>query len=105
MYTDYRKELARKLGLNYKDLSVDKGSQETTIMRAHRLVAFRCFPWFLSGVQGLQRPSPEGFGGGSHRAEGSRAAQLLQGDDEQRIFLDIQIQSFRFSFALSLQCL
>jgi len=41
VYQWYRKELAKKLGLNYKDLSVGKGSQETTIMRAHRLVAQR----------------------------------------------------------------
>jgi len=37
----YRRELAKKLGLNYKDLFVDKGSQESTLLRAHRLVAQR----------------------------------------------------------------
>lgn len=35
----YRRELAKKLGLNLNDLIVDKGSGESTLMRAHRLVA------------------------------------------------------------------
>ena len=37
----YRRELAKTLGLKLEDLILDKGSQETTIMRAHRLVAQR----------------------------------------------------------------
>jgi len=37
----YRKELAKKYGLNYKDLITEKGAGETVIMRAHRLVAQR----------------------------------------------------------------
>jgi len=41
VYAWYRKKLARKLGLKYSDLSTDKGSSETCIMRAHRLVAQR----------------------------------------------------------------
>jgi len=36
-----KKELAKKLGLNVKDLSVDKISNESVPMRAHRLVAQR----------------------------------------------------------------
>jgi len=37
----YRKELAKKYGLNYKDLVTEKGAGESIIMRAHRLVAQR----------------------------------------------------------------
>jgi len=37
----YRKELAKKYKLNYKDLFIEKGSQETVMLRAHRLVAQR----------------------------------------------------------------
>eukprot|EP00442_Polarella_glacialis_P009151 CAMPEP_0115083102 /NCGR_PEP_ID=MMETSP0227-20121206/20324_1 /TAXON_ID=89957 /ORGANISM="Polarella glacialis, Strain CCMP 1383" /LENGTH=509 /DNA_ID=CAMNT_0002471373 /DNA_START=78 /DNA_END=1607 /DNA_ORIENTATION=- len=37
----YRKEIAKKLGLSYADLIVDKGGMETTMMRARRLVAQR----------------------------------------------------------------
>jgi len=37
----YRKELAKKYGLNYKDLVTAEGAGETIIMRAHRLVAQR----------------------------------------------------------------
>lgn len=37
----YRRELAKKLGLNYKDLITERGAGESTIMRAHRLVAQR----------------------------------------------------------------
>lgn len=41
IHTWYRRELARTLGLNYKDLFVGKGGGESTYMRAHRLVAQR----------------------------------------------------------------
>eukprot|EP00747_Dinoflagellata_sp_TGD_P162056 gnl/TRDRNA2_/TRDRNA2_179232_c0_seq1.p1 gnl/TRDRNA2_/TRDRNA2_179232_c0~~gnl/TRDRNA2_/TRDRNA2_179232_c0_seq1.p1 ORF type:complete len:698 (-),score=165.19 gnl/TRDRNA2_/TRDRNA2_179232_c0_seq1:183-2276(-) len=41
IYRWYRRELATQLGLNYKDLGVALGSGETTLMRAHRLVAQR----------------------------------------------------------------
>merc|ERR1719195_2329586 len=37
----YRKELAKKYGLDLNDLVVEKGSNETIIMRAHRLVSLR----------------------------------------------------------------
>jgi len=37
----YRRELAKNLGLRYEDLAVGKGSGESTLMRAHRLVAQR----------------------------------------------------------------
>merc|ERR1719414_972742 len=37
----YRRELAKNLGLRYEDLAVGKGSCESTLMRAHRLVAQR----------------------------------------------------------------
>lgn len=41
VYAWYRRELAKKLGLTIEQLYSDKGSQESTIMRAHRLVAQR----------------------------------------------------------------
>jgi len=41
VYSWYRKELAKKLGLKLEDLRNGKGSQESTMMRAHRLVAQR----------------------------------------------------------------
>lgn len=37
----YQRELAKKHGLDYRDLTVGKGGGETLIMRAHRLVAKR----------------------------------------------------------------
>jgi len=37
----YRRELAKNLGLDYRELIVSKGAMESTIMRAHRLVAQR----------------------------------------------------------------
>jgi len=37
----YKKELAKKYGLNFKDLQSEKGAGESIIMRAHRLVAQR----------------------------------------------------------------
>jgi len=37
----YRRELAKKLGLTLEEIMNGKGGQETTIMRAHRLVAQR----------------------------------------------------------------
>jgi len=37
----YRRELSKKLGVEYNDLVVGKGSGETLILRAHRLVAQR----------------------------------------------------------------
>jgi len=37
----YRRELAKNLGLDIKDLMVSKGGGESTLMRAHRLVAQR----------------------------------------------------------------
>mmetsp|Transcript_26688 Transcript_26688/g.53382 ORF Transcript_26688/g.53382 Transcript_26688/m.53382 type:complete len:496 (+) Transcript_26688:44-1531(+) len=41
IYRWYRRELARNLGLRLEDLVVGKGSGESLIMRAHRLVAQR----------------------------------------------------------------
>lgn len=55
VYQWYRKELARKLGLSYKDLFVDKGSQESTIMRAHRLVAQREAKGILAACEKAKR--------------------------------------------------
>jgi len=43
----YRRELAKNLGLSYKDLAVGKGGSESMIMRAHRLVAQREAKQFL----------------------------------------------------------
>jgi len=37
----FRKELAKKYGLDLNDLVVQKGSNETILMRAHRLVSLR----------------------------------------------------------------
>mmetsp|Transcript_102421 Transcript_102421/g.319064 ORF Transcript_102421/g.319064 Transcript_102421/m.319064 type:complete len:483 (-) Transcript_102421:136-1584(-) len=37
----YKKELAKKYNLNYKDLVTEKGAGESVIMRAHRLVSQR----------------------------------------------------------------
>jgi len=55
----YRRELAKKLGLNYKDLFVGKGSGESTLMRAHRLVAQREASKRLKAAEKQNRPITE----------------------------------------------
>lgn len=49
----YKKELAKKFGLNFKDLQSEKGAGESIIMRAHRLVAQREAKIILAKKKGV----------------------------------------------------
>eukprot|EP00933_Yihiella_yeosuensis_P035971 TRINITY_DN2966_c0_g2_i1.p1 TRINITY_DN2966_c0_g2~~TRINITY_DN2966_c0_g2_i1.p1 ORF type:complete len:487 (-),score=123.84 TRINITY_DN2966_c0_g2_i1:185-1645(-) len=52
----YRKELAKNLGLKLEDLQVSKGGGESTLMRAHRLVANREATKRLAAAAKAKRP-------------------------------------------------
>mmetsp|Transcript_33829 Transcript_33829/g.93450 ORF Transcript_33829/g.93450 Transcript_33829/m.93450 type:complete len:722 (+) Transcript_33829:93-2258(+) len=51
----YRRELARKYNVSLADLATEKGSTETIIMRAHRLVANRKAEEFLRAAEEEKR--------------------------------------------------